>query len=257
MTVFQVESRLFRVHRHFLAENSLVFSSMFSLPRGTPPADASTGAEGASDANPIFLSSVTVLEFEALLRYFYKSMHDGFSLPQATWIALLSIAHRYEFLNVRERAIREIYGPLQLLNPHELLLPLHHPQSQLQPQPPPPQQQERQEDEVADHAQLVSIAERYDVPLRHMLPLLVALVTRMQPLAENEVACISALNVSRLAQAREEYVRTTARPSVVSFGSRNEWLGWMYEVGKDVVNKTWRIPNEESSQDRVESSLDF
>jgi hypothetical protein len=45
---------------------------MFSLPRGTLPADASTGAEGASDANPIFLSGVTVLEFEALLRYFYK-----------------------------------------------------------------------------------------------------------------------------------------------------------------------------------------
>ena len=35
-----------------------------------------------------------------------------FTLSQESWIALpgLSITHRYEFLNVRERAIREIYG---------------------------------------------------------------------------------------------------------------------------------------------------
>jgi hypothetical protein len=32
-----------------------------------------------------------------------------FRLPQSSWMALLSIAHRYEFMTVRERAIREIY----------------------------------------------------------------------------------------------------------------------------------------------------
>jgi hypothetical protein len=63
--IAQVENRLFRVHRHFLAENSLVFSSMFSPPRGADEA-------GASDANPIHLSGVTELEFETLVRYFYK-----------------------------------------------------------------------------------------------------------------------------------------------------------------------------------------
>jgi hypothetical protein len=112
---------------------------MFSLPRTTATTGHSTSdAEGTSDANPICLPGVTELEFETLLRYFYKrsgrqlfppqistrsrfvaragmngsnSMHDGFSLPQSSWIALLSIAHHYEFLNVRERAIREIYDP--------------------------------------------------------------------------------------------------------------------------------------------------
>ena len=39
---------------------------MFSLPRGA------NVAEGASDANPICLSGVTVLEFETLLRFFYE-----------------------------------------------------------------------------------------------------------------------------------------------------------------------------------------
>jgi hypothetical protein len=33
----------------------------------------------------------------------------AFSLPHASWIALLSIAHRYDFPNVRTRAIREIF----------------------------------------------------------------------------------------------------------------------------------------------------
>jgi hypothetical protein len=58
------------VHRHFLAENSLIFSSMFSLPR--EPRSVSTASEGTSDANPIYLSGVTELEFETLLRFFYK-----------------------------------------------------------------------------------------------------------------------------------------------------------------------------------------
>jgi len=82
--VVKVEDRLFRVHRHFLAENSLIFSSMFSLPRDAAAAAAaqvssssdssSTAAEleGTSDANPIYLSGVKELEFETLLRFFYK-----------------------------------------------------------------------------------------------------------------------------------------------------------------------------------------
>ena len=57
------------MHRHFLAENSLIFNAMFSLPSG---AKVGSTVEGASDANPIFLSDVTVLEFETLLRFFYK-----------------------------------------------------------------------------------------------------------------------------------------------------------------------------------------
>jgi len=54
-----------------LAENSLVFSSVFSLPRETGEAGAAA-IEGASDANPIYLSGVTELEFETLLRFFYR-----------------------------------------------------------------------------------------------------------------------------------------------------------------------------------------
>jgi hypothetical protein len=46
---------------------------MFSLPRGAQTQVGSTvTAEGASDANPIYLSGVTEFEFETLLRFFYK-----------------------------------------------------------------------------------------------------------------------------------------------------------------------------------------
>ena len=68
----QVENRLFRVHRHSLVKNSPIFRSMFSQP---PPREAGTAAamvEGTSDENPIYLSGVTELEFETLLRYFYN-----------------------------------------------------------------------------------------------------------------------------------------------------------------------------------------
>ena len=46
---------------------------MFSLPRTTATTGSSTtDAEGTTDANPIHLAGVTELEFETLLRYFYK-----------------------------------------------------------------------------------------------------------------------------------------------------------------------------------------
>ena len=44
---------------------------MFSLPR-IPSESGVTAVEGASDENPIYLSGVTELEFETLLRYFYR-----------------------------------------------------------------------------------------------------------------------------------------------------------------------------------------
>jgi hypothetical protein len=45
---------------------------MFSLPRGQQQVSSTGDAEGTSDANPIYLSGVTELEFETLLRFFYQ-----------------------------------------------------------------------------------------------------------------------------------------------------------------------------------------
>lgn len=153
-------------------------------------------------------------------------MHDGFSLPQTSWIALLSIAHRYEFLNVRERAINEIYRGLQQQQD-----PLWQSQEQLQ----------------HDHLLLISVGEKYDVQPRYMFPSLVALVMRVQPLTPDEVARFSALTVSRLAHAREDYARRTVNlpPEHTGWLNKpNEHLTWLYSVARDLVCKIWAVEDE-------------
>jgi len=219
MTVFQVENRLFRVHRHFLAENSLIFSSMFSLPRDTSAELGSTPAEGTSDANPIYLSGVTELEFETLLRFFYKSIYDGFTLPQASWVALLSIAHRYEFLNVRERAIREIYGPFQA-------------RQNLKRWDSMTAEEVQNELQKHDYHLLISVAEKYDVPVCDLVPLLLPFVLREQPLTEGEVLRFSALTVSRLAHAREDFQR---------HGGSAMSIRKALEYAKEIVCRIWQV----------------
>jgi hypothetical protein len=163
-------------------------------------------------------------------------MCDDFSLPQTSWIALLSIAHRYDFSNVRKRAIREIF----------------HPQGAAQQQ-------------SQDHVILLLVGERYHVPHEDLVPSLIVLVMRSQSLTEDEVTHLSALTVSRLARAREEFVRKTANPQPVgslgasahtvgpySFGARPVGMFGANTVGaspspvlrddiaKSIVGEIWR-----------------
>jgi len=200
MTVFLVENRLFRVHRHFLAKNSPLFGSMFSLPQGADEA----AVEGTSDANPIYLSGVTEFEFQTLLRYFYKGMRDGFSMTQKRWIALLSIAHRYEFLKVRKHAIREIYDrPLKKRD-------VPQQKSGVDAGPSSDSDSDANSDPDSawkpDYLLLITMAEEYDVPLRHVLPYFVTIVMRDESLRENEVMTLSAPTVCRLSRAREKFM---------------------------------------------------
>ena len=156
-------------------------------------------------------------------------MHDGFSLPQTSWIALLSIAHRYEFLNVRDRAIREIYC-ISLLLSGSSLPSLAYPHLR------------------QDHVLLISVGEKYDVPLRYMLLSLVALVWRGEPLSADEVALFSALTVSRLARAREDYARRTVNLPPEHVGWTNkpiEHSTWLYGVARNLVCKIWAITNDD------------
>jgi hypothetical protein len=107
-------------------------------------------------------------------------MNDDFKLPQSKWIALLSIAHRFEFQNVLERAMRELFG---------------RPAS---------------EREESDDPHLLKVAEKYDVPFEYMAPVLVSLVMREEPLTEVDISLLSPLTVSRLGRAREDFLCKTA-----------------------------------------------
>lgn len=69
MVIFLVENQLFKVHRHYLIQDSKVFRDMFSV----PPVEGAE-VEGMSDDRPIYLPDVSVKEFELLLNHFYKIM---------------------------------------------------------------------------------------------------------------------------------------------------------------------------------------
>ena len=138
------------------------------------------------------------------------STHDGPSLRQSEWIALLSIAHRYEFLGVRARAIREIYD-LPGQRDKET------PGSGSGPGPGPG---------LPDYLTLILTAEKYDVSLEQALSSFVGLVMREEPLTEVEITRLSALTVHRLARAREVYLRMKEReryPPAVERIVRDIW----------------------------------
>ena len=142
------------------------------------------------------------------------SIYDDFALSQESWIALLSITHRYEFLNVRERAILEIYGPFRARQKRW------------------EEQEIQQELQRHDYQLLISVAEKYDVPIRDLVPLLLPFVVREQPLTEGEVLGFSALTVSRLAHAREDFQR--------------ERRGAMFKTPdtKEIVYRIWQVQPE-------------
>jgi hypothetical protein len=156
------------------------------------------------------------------------SIYDGFTLSQASWVALLSIAHRYEFLNVRERAIREIYGPFLARQGRWDSIPKARKEQEIQ-----------QELEQHNYQLLISVAQKYDVPLGYIFPLLLLFVVREQPLTEGEVLGFSALTVSRLAHAREDFQRererTLRRPVLGVLGPPDP---------EEIVYRVWEVQND-------------
>jgi hypothetical protein len=160
----------------------------------------------------------------------------SFTLPQESWITLLSIAHRYEFLEVRERAISEIYGPFQVRARQERwgsILTGSEQECQKV-------QQELQQD---DYQGLISVAEKYDVPLCHIVPLLLPFVMRVQPLTVKEVLSFSALTVTRLAHAREDFLRRRSTKSLsvwaVTYAMTPDAEEIVHKVWEAVVENDW------------------
>ena len=152
-------------------------------------------------------------------------MNDNFRLPQLSWVALLSIAHRYEITNVRERAIREIYdrGPGK------------YPDAQWANT-----DSDSDVDPDSDHAMLISAAEECDVPPQQVVPTFVALVMRRAPLTEAEVALLSIGTIVRLARAREDFSRNTTTPRLQVPPEAQ---------AKRIVCDIWGLPREKTMYD--------
>ena len=142
-------------------------------------------------------------------------MFHDFDLPESSWITLLSVAHRYEFLNIYKRAIYELFDR------------------------PASGRQSSGSASVPSYAKLISVAEKYDVPFQHVLPSIVALVTRREPLMEVEVVHLSTLTICRLGRAREDYIRATLRRSLLSDGK----VGVVKDIVRDIwgAAQSWRL----------------
>ncbi|KAI5122319.1 hypothetical protein M0805_002486 [Coniferiporia weirii] len=65
-----------------------------------PPLNESL--EGASDENPIHLPQATTIEFAHFLQVFYNPKYSVYDAPMDAWTAILRLAHRWEFVEVRE-----------------------------------------------------------------------------------------------------------------------------------------------------------
>ncbi|KAL0579204.1 hypothetical protein V5O48_002827 [Marasmius crinis-equi] len=164
MAIFLVDMHLFRIHRHILRRESVVFDSMFECP---PPAE---GREGQSDDNPIVLQGVTRAEFLALMDYFYKgSFFKSESDNKTTreeYIDLLSIATRFECIEARQKAVQGIEG------------------------------------HVLDPVQKIVLAQTYDVS-QWLVPAYVELCQRDNPLTHDEALQIGLEKVILIGNARE------------------------------------------------------
>ncbi|KAF9642120.1 hypothetical protein BDM02DRAFT_3106039 [Thelephora ganbajun] len=176
MVVFQVNSCLYRVHKHFFLSEAGFFKDMFALPQYVNGGEAKS-KEGTTDDTPIVIPHVTCKEFEALLDFFYyrfSSKEETRSLDQ--WVSLLSISTRFQLDRIRRRAISEIEG--------------HHPQLH------------------AVDKVVLSVKHSVDPWL---IPAYCDICDRTEPLTDQEAEKLGAVTTARLARARE-LLRKSGRP---------------------------------------------
>ncbi|KAI6015573.1 hypothetical protein EDC04DRAFT_2505222, partial [Pisolithus marmoratus] len=104
---FQVEDRLFRVPRHTLEAQLLVFNEMFAFP--PPPG---VDVEGSSDEHPIVLPNlVTVEDFKRLLRVLLPTSYYGTRLSKGDhdgWISVLKLSRMWQMEELRRAVLSHL-----------------------------------------------------------------------------------------------------------------------------------------------------
>ncbi|KAJ6552236.1 hypothetical protein DFH09DRAFT_1167431 [Mycena vulgaris] len=175
MAIFLAGNQLFKVHRHFLAEESEVFKWMFMCPPG------SSAPDGISDERAIPLPGVTAVEFKALLDFFYTEKFQRHEAVMQEWIYLLAISTRFDFQRLRECAISAIEDSRW---------------------PQPQARKNRKMRITIDPIEQIVLVERHNVP--NWLPIAYAVICeRSDPLDESEAEKIGYRKTVLLARARE------------------------------------------------------
>jgi hypothetical protein len=116
----QAENHVFRVHRYFFERESIYFKGKLA----TPASPGST-RQGTNESNAIALDDVGAHEFARFLWVFYnpcvalssslfhlsQQPFRKYSLYHASvedWVAILTLAHRWGFPEVKALAVREL-----------------------------------------------------------------------------------------------------------------------------------------------------
>ncbi|KAJ7111403.1 hypothetical protein C8R44DRAFT_742519 [Mycena epipterygia] len=113
ISFFKVEDQKFKVHRHFLARDSIYFQELFAGPFGD---------FGERESEAIPLEGVGSAEFECLLDFFYNGMYGQPQMSLSQWITLLSISTRLRFDLLRAHAIHSIEEYTTALDPVDKLV---------------------------------------------------------------------------------------------------------------------------------------
>ncbi|KAJ3505315.1 hypothetical protein NLJ89_g7486 [Agrocybe chaxingu] len=92
---------LFRVHSFFFERDSAKFRDIL-----TTPVSPSQPRPGSTDSRPMVVMNCSPSDFSKFLWVFYNPKYSVYSATPAEWVAILKIAHEYEFLEVKNLAIR-------------------------------------------------------------------------------------------------------------------------------------------------------
>lgn len=97
-----IGNHLFRIHSFFFYRESLVWRQMLDAP-------PNGGEHGTADApSPFTLDDVKSEDFERFLWVIYNPQYSIYDAPAETWFSILNLAHRWNFCNIKDLAIREL-----------------------------------------------------------------------------------------------------------------------------------------------------
>lgn len=100
--IFQVENYLFRVPQYLLVKGSETFATMFNLPQ------REGSVEGSSTENPIVLH-VSHVDFRNLLKVLYpQTIARQVSLSKSDWLSVLKLSNLWYFWDLRQMALSEL-----------------------------------------------------------------------------------------------------------------------------------------------------
>ncbi|KAF8911667.1 hypothetical protein CPB84DRAFT_1842141 [Gymnopilus junonius] len=152
-----------RVHSYFFARESPIFN------RKLNPASPGDIKEGTNDNDPIVLEDVSPHEFERLLWVFYNPKYSLYDTSIEDWNIILNLADKWEFLEVKELAVRELQKKPDL-----------------------------------DIVSKMSLYQRYKVDPRHLIPLYAQLCARDTPLTIEEATILGIETTVLINSAREQ-----------------------------------------------------